>query len=259
MSKIQEIQPVYKNGRFHLELPNLTYAELPTVSICTITYNRYNLFDLPIHNWKQFLYPQDKIEWVIVDDSKDDRLKHKIDTLNDKRVRYIHVPFRLKNIAVKRNYAVGKCVNSIIVNMDDDDVYFKDSVIAKIKALIHYKKKILFSLPIGVYNTKNKTSQILSEHDFSVNKQVPEATLAFYKSFWEDQKFKIKKGWNGEGYHLLHNRTKDSIRIPFWFNLIVLQHRRNTTSSMRDLKSDKKYANFYDFFDDNVKQILKTI
>ena len=96
-------------------------------------------------------------------------------SLKDPRITYLHVPFHIKNIAVKRNYAVGKCKHKVIVNMDDDDYYFSDSVLGKVRALIHYKKKIVFTLPIGIYNIKNNTSQIMSAHDFNINKQIPES------------------------------------------------------------------------------------
>ena len=82
IQKVPEIQPVKRNGRFHLDIPSLTYEQLPTVSICTITYKRHKIFELAIHNWKHFLYPKDKIEWVIVDDTpfpKINLLKPKID------------------------------------------------------------------------------------------------------------------------------------------------------------------------------------
>ena len=65
------------------------------------------------------------------------------------------------------------------------------------------------------------------------------------------------KGVGGEGYHLVHNRSEESIRLPFWFNLIVFQHKQNVTSGLRDLKSGKGYANFYNFFEEDVKQIIK--
>lgn len=262
VQNVPEIQPVKRNGRFHLDIPSLTYEQLPTVSICTITYKRHKLFDLAIHNWTQILYPKDKIEWVIVDDTpfpKINLLKPKIDVLKDSRINYIHVPFHIKNLAVKRNYAVGKCKNKIIVNMDDDDYYFKDSVLAKVRALIHYKKKLIFTLPFGVYNLKNNTSQIMNVEKQNVDKQIPEATIAFYKTFWEQQKFKIMKGIGGEGYHLVHQRKEETIRLPFWFNLIVFQHKQNVTRGIRDLKSGKQYANFYNFFEEDVKKIIQKI
>lgn len=257
LKKIQEIKPVKKSdGDFHLELPNLTYSELPTVSICTITYNRSNMFDLAIHNWKSFLYPQDKIEWIIADDSKTDDLKEIVEQVNDSRIHYYYYPNHIKDIGLKRNVAVEKCNNTIIINMDDDDYYYPDSVIAKVKTLIHYKKKCLFSLPIGVYNVMNNTSQIISNQDLSANKQIPEASMAFYKTFWKQRPFKFRKGCAGEGYTMIHNRPHFAIRIPFWFNLVVMNHSKNTTGNMRELTSESHHANFFDFFKPDLQKII---
>ena len=47
--------------------------DLPSVSIITPTYNRFYLFHLAIRNFLKIDYPKDKIEWVIVDDSTQNR------------------------------------------------------------------------------------------------------------------------------------------------------------------------------------------
>ena len=41
---------------------------LPTVSIVTPTMGRKHFFQLPLYNFKNFDYPQDKLEWIIIDE-----------------------------------------------------------------------------------------------------------------------------------------------------------------------------------------------
>ena len=140
LKKIQTIQPEYKEGRFLLNVPSLKYSELPSVSVVTITYNRLNKFDLARYNWKKVKYPKDKIEWIIVDDSdnKDD-MKYVSDLKEYNNVHIHHIP-RMKDFGDKRNYAVSKATGEVIVNMDDDDHHYADSILAKVQILKHYKK-----------------------------------------------------------------------------------------------------------------------
>ena len=46
--------------------------ELPTVSIITPTYNKRKFFKLSIRNFQKADYPQDKIEWIIIDDGEEE-------------------------------------------------------------------------------------------------------------------------------------------------------------------------------------------
>ena len=43
--------------------------EYPTVSVLTPTYNRKDFIELCIFNLKNQLYPLDKLEWFVLDDS----------------------------------------------------------------------------------------------------------------------------------------------------------------------------------------------
>ena len=242
-----------QNGDFVLDIPNFSYQELPNVSIVTITKNREHMFDLPIHIWNNIMYPKEKVEWVIVDDS--DVKMSKVKNI-DGDVNYIYDKTKFgTDLAFKRNYAVNLCKYDYIVFMDDDDYYHYDSVLAKIRVLLHNKhKKCVYSSPIGIYNKNKNTSQILT---FG-NDSIPEATLAFKKEFWEKQKFNGING-TGEGYGMTMSREDELIKIPFWFNTISITHSDNFTSELRDIKSTNNYANFFDYFDDKTKDIIRKI
>ena len=45
--------------------------ELPLVSVCTPTFNRRPFWDMCIKNFFNQDYPQDKMEWIIIDDGTD--------------------------------------------------------------------------------------------------------------------------------------------------------------------------------------------
>ncbi len=88
-----------------LQLRNITDDELPTVSIVTITYNREKFNKLMIRNWTSIDYPENKLEWIIVDDSDNGNkhlLQNEIKSLNDPRIKIIDLPKKIP-IGAKRN------------------------------------------------------------------------------------------------------------------------------------------------------------
>jgi len=64
-------QEITANHELILKLPKLLDAELPSVSIVTVTYNLRIFSLLAVRNWNLFDYPHEKLEWIIVDDSDD--------------------------------------------------------------------------------------------------------------------------------------------------------------------------------------------
>jgi hypothetical protein len=117
MTKTNYIEAdVIKNlqqGAMELDLPDISYDELPTVSVLTITYRRKQFFQLMWHVWNNYKYPKEKIEWVIIDDSPGD-----IDDLSDlipqyPNIRYIRTPTHM-SVGEKRNFGVEQCSNDLM-------------------------------------------------------------------------------------------------------------------------------------------------
>ena len=240
-----------------LDLPPVI-DNLPMVSVVTITKNRVDQFELVINNWKSFLYPEHLIEWIVIDDSEVNTLGTKLQNLHDSRIKYYYEK-EFPDIGIKRNYSIEKSRGEIIVHMDDDDFHYADSVLAKVRCLQKYKKykkKCLFSSPIGVYNLKNNNSQVL-EGDPKVP-GVPEATMAYYRSFWESSS-KFKSECSGEGLNMIWNQDKHLLKIPYFFNCICFTQPKNTTTSTRDLiiAGNEHCMNFMDLFPPEVVVIVK--
>jgi len=238
-------------GRVELDLKPIT--ELPSVSILTITKDRSTFFALPLRNWRNFKYPENSIEWIIVDDSKTDDIRQLLP--DDERIHYFHLPVPLP-VADKRNYAVKKCKGEIIVNMDDDDFYFDDSVISKVRILIDYPDKdCVYSLPLGIHDLiSNKSAIVDSEGD-----DIPEATLAYRKSFWKTGKFG-GSGRKSEWYGFCSGRWDKMINIPFWFNMVATTHTKNATGGTRRLiKSPENIPSFHQVWGDETSGIIRGI
>ena len=100
---------------------------LPKVSIITPTYNKKSFFPLAINNFLSFDYPEDKLEWIILDDGeenvkdtlpKDNRIKYYyydkeakdklyhlfIENVNNKRAEYNKYSKRQKRINKVKKY-----------------------------------------------------------------------------------------------------------------------------------------------------------
>lgn len=255
-------------NEFYLDVPNLTHDELPFVSMVTITRNRKKIFPLAVNNWKNFVYPRDKIEWLIIDDDDAEDLTDILP--DDKNIRYIRCPKKLFynalyikkfDIAKKRNYSVALAKGEYICIMDDDDYYPPDNILAKMRILKHYKKPALYSLPLGVYNAKTKKSHIIETHGGIAS--APEASLCFTKEFWKNGKFgpKIdeKGGSSGESYDLVIDRQSDFCNIPHWVNVISVTHDENFTEELRNFFTNKKGPDFTAIWDQESKDILNNL
>ncbi|MDA9630015.1 glycosyltransferase, partial [bacterium] len=97
---------------------------MPTVSICTPTYNRRKFIPFLIKCYLQQTYPQSLIEWIVVDDGPDPVGDLFADVPG---VKYFFQKEKMK-LGRKRNYMHEKATGDIIVYMDDDDYYPPDRV-----------------------------------------------------------------------------------------------------------------------------------
>jgi glycosyltransferase involved in cell wall biosynthesis len=218
---IDEAKTTWEHGAFSLKAPVIPDEELPMISILTITKNRSHMFILPLHNWKNFNYPKDKIEWVIIDDSETDKLKDLLP--DDSRIKYVYHKVPMK-IAEKRNYGMKRCKGEYISIMDDDDYHFPDSILSKIRILFdHPEKDCVISSPIGFYDVHSETSVISNSNDIDI----PENTMMFKKRYWKNHRFGNGPNNESEWYNFCYNNSDKLINVSFWFNIIALNHKEN--------------------------------
>lgn len=253
---------ITEDGAYQLKLPVIPDDILPKISIITPTKDREWVFSLPRFNLSRFIYPPDKIEWIIVDSSITDDLKYSF--TSDKRIKYLHVNEPC-TVAHKRNLACKMASNPVIVHMDDDDIYKPESLLARVKALAGYKGiECVGSSRIGVYDIINDKSFISSDGHISLS----EASMAYTKKFWEEQNF--DPGCErGEYKSFIQNRLDKVIDLPYIFILIAMNHSRNMTNRLeyiQDLnkrqitdKETGKVMNFPDSFDEEMKVFIENL
>ena len=247
------------DGHYVLKLPKISNKDLPKVSIVTPTYNRRKLFNIALNNFDNFIYPPNRIEWIIVDDSPKDE-----DSVEDlvswkRNVKYIRYRSTGEpmTVASKRNIGAANATHDYIIHMDDDDYYPPESIFARVKLLKKYESQgieCLGSTLIGTYNIINNTSSMSSDGPISLS----EASMAYTKRFWE------KRGFDdlcvrGEHKYFTEQRLHEILDVPYSFILIAINHRNNMSQSLRGddnllkfTENTQRYgetANFFDTWD----------
>jgi len=228
---------------------------LPNISIITPTYNRKSLFPIALRNFYFFDYPKEKMEWIICDDGQQD-LKSIIP--NDNRIKYVKVNIDGKlNVSQKRNLCIQHTTHDIIVHMDDDDYYFPHSLKSRVKTLLKYKnKKCISSKNMGYYHLIDNYSFLKGCYDKHNNLIfLPEASMAYYKSFWKERNFDERVA-SGEFIHFLKDRFDQLITIPYEFNMIAFTHHDNTCTQET---VERNKFNFWDTFEPKYQNFLNKI
>ncbi len=252
-----------------LKLPMYDDIDLPKVSIITPTYNRVDLFPIAVRNFYKFVYPWNKLEWVIIDDGHKDQLVNQF-LPEDTRIKYVHCEVKegqRLSIGQKRNIGVQCATNEIIVHMDDDDYYFPHSVLARVKVLLKNQtetgKQCVFSTMVGAYDLITKGSAFSFDVDVNGNRTRPcEATMIYTRQFWAERKFN-EHYRTAEGFHFIRGRYDKCITMPYSFIMIAFTHKTNLTRELRRVIPAKEKSgneiSFTDLFDSETKEFIHLI
>jgi len=255
---------VSEEGYCTLKLPDIKDNDLPKVSIITPTKNRKIFFELAITNFNNYIYPKEKLEWIIVDNGNeylDDILP------TDYRIKYIKIDNTVNySIGFMRNKCIENSSNDIICYMDDDDIYRPESILARVKSLIKYKSEGIECVgctQVGCFNILNGQSVLGSNKLMYLS----EASIAHTKKFWIDRNYH-NLDYYGEYKHFLLYRQSKIKSIPYQFIMTALNHNSNTTGNLRNFKNynewisqntNNKNFSFFDLFENNIKSIIKNI
>ncbi len=242
-------------GNVHLP-PILTAdaASCPPISIITLTYNRRNFIDLACLNLLLTDYPQEKIEWVVVEDSDDDNKAASDKILgfaarNPKiQVSYVPIGHRL-TVGEKRNKGIERASNDIILFMDDDDVYPATSIRRRVAWLLKggmgagcQVPKAVATTTIAMYDLRTGQSAVnVPPLGLPLGQRISEATLTFYKSFWAERRFNDVAV--GEGEDWLAGRESGLLEIPPQQIIVALSHGTNISS--RAIPKEAKIGCFW--------------
>lgn len=160
---------------------------LPDVSIVTITKDRRIFMPLAKYSYMIQSYPEDKLEWVIVDDGDDPIDDTLIGVPN---VVYVRCPKGM-SISDKRNLGVDKCMYELVAFMDDDDVYPNNSILQRAAMTMKEPvKECVFCTTIPCYDISKYSSFMnVPPMTLPMSQRVSEASMMFTKKFWNERKF----------------------------------------------------------------------
>jgi Glycosyl transferase family 2 len=217
--------------------PKLPSAEsCPPISIVTLLHNRRRFVDLCLHNLLITDYPKDKIEWVVVEDS--DIVEEQA---ADKVLKFgrgcapmsvSYIPLEKKNVPIgsMRNKAIKMAQHDIILFMDDDDHYPPTSFSKRVAWLVAHpwQPKAVACTTIACYDLIRGTSAVNTPPwTLPLRQRISEATLTFYKSWWEEKKFPKVSMAEGEGF--LEGRESDVLELPPQQMIVAMSHGKNTS------------------------------
>ena len=207
----------------------------PLVSICTVTYQRPGLLELLEQRIHSQTYPHHKIQWVILDDSREPHQRYQKKTGDPAKpsIKYIHLPEKLP-LGKKRNESHLHCDGEIIVYMDDDDFYPPSRIQHAVDCLMDSEKEIAGSSTLPILCIDN-TEFLLSEHS-SENHASP-ATFAFKRSFLDNHSYADEDTFEEER-EFLDNYTIPIIQLDPFQTILYISHDANTSKNYATLQKE---------------------
>jgi hypothetical protein len=115
--------------------------------------------------------------------------------------------------------------------MDDDDHYPVPSFRYRVAWLLKHpsQPKCTVATTIACYDLLKGTSAVNTPpFTLGLKERVSEATLTFYKSFWEQQQFPSANMAEGDGF--LQGREKDVLELQPQQIIVAMSHGTNSSS-----------------------------
>jgi hypothetical protein len=219
---IQEFE-IPKVEEFQLDKSFIPESELPFVSIVTLTYNRPEFIPLAKYSYLIQSYPEEKLEWVIVNDG--DSIEELL--IGIPNVTYVQLDQKT-SIPDKRNIGVQKAMYDVLVMMDDDDVYPNNSVLTRVSMLLKSpKKECTFCSTIPCYDIEKRISFMnVPPNILEMSERVSEATLCFTRAFFNQRWFEELP----EGDKFIRGREQMCREISPQNVIVSLVHSKNISS-----------------------------
>jgi glycosyltransferase involved in cell wall biosynthesis len=154
----------------------------PFVSCIMPTANRPQFLRYAIDYFLQQDYLDSEL--IILDDGKE---SSQLFIPENARIRYFYKDYE-QLLGTKRNFCCEQANGEIIVHLDDDDWYEKDWITSQVEALLNSDADITGLCDVDFFlNTSNQHWEY--KDDKEARPWVYGATLAYRKSFWEQNKF----------------------------------------------------------------------
>ena len=214
----------------------------PLVSCIMPTGNRPQFLRYAIDYFLQQDYQNSEL--IILDDGTESSQSF---IPEDPRIRYFYYDY-VQLLGTKRNFCCEQAKGEIIIHLDDDDWYENDWISREVDALMSSGADITGLSDINFFlNSSNQHWEY--KDDRSGKPWVYGATLAYYKSFWEKNKFhEMNLGednsfiWNSNAKIYSHDYTDGYLGLIHRENagIIPFESPRNKPQVARWVKVQKQ-------------------
>jgi hypothetical protein len=254
MNFVNSLEPLFKNRPKQSRPPILTPEAAPPISVITLLYNRKRFLDLACHSIMVSDYPKEKIEWILIDDTDkpEEDVREYVEKLKEKSapltIKYYQLDHHV-SVGEKRNLGVQYATNEIILMMDDDDHYPETSFRRRVAWLtLHPQKpKATVCTTIACYDLQKAISAVNSPPlDIPLSERISEATLTFYKSWWQEKRFPSDVQV-GEGESFVRGREEEVLEIPPQQIIVAFSHGQNVSSRRIPSGADVNPGCFWGF------------
>ena len=212
--------------------------ELPFISVCTPTFNRRPFIPSLIQCYKHQKYPNNRMEWIIVDDGTD-LVEDLFINLDIPNVKYIKLNEKI-TLGKKRNLMHTYCKGEIIVYMDDDDYYPPTRVSHAVERLIS-NPKALAAGSSEIYIFFKNINKMYQFGPYGPN-HATAGTFAFKKKLLEQTSYNENKCM-AEEKEFLKGFTIPFVQLDPKHVILVFSHSHNTCDKSK-LISDESNAGF---------------
>jgi len=210
-------------------------SEKPLVTICTPTFNRRPFIKSAIDCFKNQTYPQDKMEWVIIDDGMD-KIKDIIEESGLSNIKYFSYDDKM-TLGKKRNLMHSKAKGDIIVYMDDDDYYPAERVSHAVEQLqANPEKLVAGSSIIHVYF--KHIDNVVEFGPYGEN-HATAATFAFKRELLEQTKYTEDQSM-AEEKDFLKNHSIPMVQLDPKKTILVFSHSHNSFDKKELLTDENK-------------------
>ena len=222
---------------------------LPRVGVVTLTWNRPHWLKLAFKNILAQNWPLDRLVWCVVDDgSFDKRVDQSVVKFAEQnpklKIEYVSIG-KKTHIGGKRNRGIRRILENFpdtayFCMMDDDDVYFPNSVRDRVSWLSSSKKGACYSSILPMYDLGTYTSTVnVPPLNLGPAKRCSEASMAFTTEFFKAKEFPSTISMaEGEGFFA--GREEETVEVPPQGIIVSLLHAQNTSSRGFTATKDNK-------------------
>lgn len=197
------------------------FKAFPFVSVCTPTFNRRPFINAMIKCFNNQDYPQDRMEWIIIDDGTDP-----IEDLvaSHPRVKYFKYDTKM-TLGKKRNLLHEKSRGEILVYMDDDDYYPPQRVSHAVHMLVTHPDALCAGSS-EIYIYFKHIGQMKKFGPYGPN-HATAGTFAFKRKLLKNNKYN-DDACLAEERAFLKNYTVPFVQLDPMKVILVFSHEHNT-------------------------------